>query len=237
MIEFDRDPEICGRKRLRDAHGPYWFIHGTHVKALDTLENPFVDIRDVDPSIAIELKYATTDNVAGVALYPPDMKPILRREVAVMLSHAQKHLKAIMWSDDYSLIVYDAGRPQHVQEKMYEWALLNDKTDYFASPQKWSIHSFGCAVDVSILYRGKPLDMGAAFDQLDSIAQPKNEILLLVNGSLRKEHIENRELLRRVMEYGWLFNIDTEWWHFETPDDDNDFLRRNRIREDLKRIE
>ncbi len=154
-----------------------------------------------------------------------------------MLSHAQKHLKAIMWSDDYSLIVYDAGRPQHVQEKMYEWALQHDKKDYFASPKKWSIHSFGCAVDVSILYRGKPLDMGAAFDQLDPIAEPKNEILLLANGILQKEHIENRELLRRVMEYGWLLNIDTEWWHFETPDDDNDFGRRNHIRSDLERIE
>lgn len=38
------------------------------------------------------------------------------------------------------------------------------------------------------------------------------------------------------MGYAGFSNIDIEWWHFETPDDEDDFGRRTNIRRDLPRI-
>lgn len=222
-----------------DIYAPYGFspiidtLHNAFLEVLDG--DPFVNILDIDPSLGIDLKYATYDNISSVPQYPESMKAILRREVAIMLKEAQAHLKSIRWTA-HSLLIYDAWRPQSVQEKMYAWCEKNKKEWLFADPKKGSIHTFGCAVDLTITNNGQPLDMGAPFDDASDIAMPKNELLLFWQGRLTQSQIENREILRRVMGYAGFSNIDIEWWHFETPDDEDDFGRRTNIRRDLPRI-
>ncbi len=194
----------------------------------------FIDIRDIDSTIQVDLKYATSDNFAGKLFYPEDMKALLRYEVAIMLHRAQVCLKQKKW-DAYSLIVYDAGRPQSAHEKMYEWAIENEKTDYFAWPKWWSIHSFGCAVDVSIMKGKEPLDMGTWFDALDDASgtTPEWEEALVLSWKLTRKHIEHRDLLREVMWVWWFSGIDSEWWHYETSSNSE---MRQRIRTDFERI-
>jgi D-alanyl-D-alanine dipeptidase len=84
----------------------------------------FMDIRDVIPDILVDLRYATERNISGVPQYRSDMEPILRREVAFMLRESQVFLQKRM-GKEYSLLVWDAGRPQSVQESMYEWCEQN----------------------------------------------------------------------------------------------------------------
>jgi D-alanyl-D-alanine dipeptidase len=62
------------------------------------------------------------------------------------------------------------------------------------------MHTFGCAVDVTIQKNGVELDMGTDFDDPREVAMPKHEKKFLDSGELTEEVIKNRELLRLVME-------------------------------------
>jgi zinc D-Ala-D-Ala dipeptidase len=90
------------------------------------MKSPFIDIYVVDPSIEIELKYTTADNITGKPQYPRNMKARLRIEVVYMLAEAQRYLKE-KYGPEFSLRVYDAGRPEYVQRDMYEWCKENGK--------------------------------------------------------------------------------------------------------------
>jgi zinc D-Ala-D-Ala dipeptidase len=223
-----------------DPYSPYGFryiVEDTQDSALWVLEKslPWVDIKELIPWIWVDLKYATEDNVSWVPQYDINMKALLRKEVATMLSVSQQFLKSLRWKE-YSLLVYDAGRPQSVQESMYDWCQKNEMPNLFANPTRGSMHTFGCAVDVTITKNWVPLDMGTKFDDPSEKAMPKYEGLLLASWNLSLEVIDNRELLRQVMEEWWFSNIDIEWWHFETPDDEDDLWRRANIRKDLPRL-
>ena len=43
---------------------------------------------------------------------------------------------------------------------------------------------------------------------------PKLESVLLKKGKLSKTQIENREVLRQVMQQAGFSKIESEWWHF-----------------------
>ncbi|MDP9186756.1 MAG: hypothetical protein M3O72_05310, partial [Verrucomicrobiota bacterium] len=56
--------------------------------------NPeMVDIAKVDPTIVIDLRYATERNVTGHALYPPGTRALILPSVAQQLAGAQSYLK------------------------------------------------------------------------------------------------------------------------------------------------
>ncbi len=231
--------ELIARSDSMDAYGFRPIDQASHlvrakVAALVLKYGKLINIWDIDPTIQVDLKYAKIDNFAGKAFYPPDMKALLRYEVAVMLHRAQVYLKQKKW-DAYSLVVYDAGRPQSSHEEMYAWAESHNKTDYFAWPKWWSIHSFGCAVDVSIMKGKEPLDMGTWFDALDDASgtTPEWEEALVLSWKLTRKHIEHRDLLREVMWVWWFSGIDSEWWHYETSSNSEMWKQ---IRRDFERI-
>ncbi len=187
---------------------------------------PFIDLRQlVKTSIKFDIKYASKDNFAGEAFYNMDDPILLRREVALGVMQANKVLRQKKGTN-YSLIIYDAGRPQSAHEKMYEWAKENKKEEYFATPERGSIHSFGCAVDVSILYEGKPLDMGTGFDELSELSWTSRQM------ELTPKQQANRELLREMMKAWGFEGIESEWWHFDFGGDSY----RQSIRDNLQRI-
>jgi D-alanyl-D-alanine dipeptidase len=132
--------------------------------------------------------------------------------------------------EGHALLVLDAMRPQRVQEEL--WAALQgtELLRYLADPARGSIHSFGMAVDVTIVdAQGVELDMGTAFDCLDERSHPALEEGLLVTGAIRPAHVENRSLLRAAMRAGGWLGISTEWWHFDCGD-------RLKVRADYARI-
>ncbi|MFT5581204.1 MAG: D-alanyl-D-alanine dipeptidase [Psychromonas sp.] len=173
------------------------------------------DINTVDPSIQIDLKYATTDNFMHRVLYDTLTRVFLQKDVALRLSKCQKFLKGI--DSTFSLLVYDGMRPLSVQQEMWD-ALdtlpFNERIKFVSNPKNGSIHNYGAAVDLTIVKNGIPLDMGAGYDDMRKIAYPKYESLFLENGELTETHIQNRKLLRNVMKSQGFMNISTEWWHF-----------------------
>src|SRR5437867_7395192 len=123
-----------------------------------------VDLRALDPSIRVEMPYATPQNFTGVALYPV-ARCLLRREVAERLVRVERRLRA----EGLGLLVWDCYRPFRVQQRL--WALVPDAR-YVAEPVvrdgrpvAGSKHNRGAAVDLTLVdAAGRPLEMPSAFD-------------------------------------------------------------------------
>lgn len=176
----------------------------------------FRALRDI-AGIRVDLRYAGPDNFVGRDLYSPFDCAWLHREGAAALERSVARLAALR--PDATLLVLDALRPQRVQERM--WAALEGSglTMYLADPVRGSIHSFGMAVDVTLVdAHGRELDMGTHFDDLTESSHPALEPELLSRGAIEARHVENRRLLREVMAAGGWQGIRTEWWHFDAGD-------------------
>ena len=172
-----------------------------------------VDIKTLDPSIVVDLKYSTCDNFVGKDMYGTFDKAFLRPEVACKLVMIQRMLKSM--DVKYSLVIYDAARPLSVQKIMYDEVRYTRFRRYVARPVGGGHHNFGVAVDLSILYDGKPLDMGTPFDSFDEVSHIDNEEKLVDSGRLSKEAYENRLLLRSLMTEAGFSTYRREWWHFQ----------------------
>ncbi len=179
--------------------------------------------------VAHELRYASSNNFAGRMLYQGIDCAWLRREAADGLEAAARWLT--QERPVHTLLVLDALRPQRVQRAI--WADVAGTPDelYFANPEPGSIHSYGMAVDVTLLdAQGRECDMGSAFDEMSEVSHPEFHARHLASGALSAAHIAQRELLRRAMEQGGFRGISTEWWHF-------DFGERRLVRRDCPRVE
>lgn len=175
-----------------------------------------VDVEVVIPGIFVDLKYSTTDNFFGKDVYGDLTRCYVQPEVAAMLKKAHQKLKEE--HPDLTFLVYDGVRPQSVQQIL--WDEL-DKPDsvkplYVADPKVGGLHNFGVAVDLTLAFQesGKVLDMGTPFDFFGYPAYPEREAQMLHEGKITKEHIRNREILRKVMAHGRFTGIGSEWWHF-----------------------
>ena len=171
------------------------------------------------PGIGVDLRYAGSGNFVGADLYSPFDCAWLHRDAAERLEAACSRLRAAR--PDLSLLVLDALRPQRVQERMWKALEGTDLTQYLAHPARGSIHSFGMAVDVTLVdAKGRELDMGTPFDDLTERSHPVLERELLEKGELLQAHVDNRGILRDAMiGTGWL-GISREWWHFDGGDRD-----------------
>ncbi len=115
--------------------------------------------------IKVDLRYQSVDNFVGRDLYSPLDCAWLHRDSAAGLEAAVASLTKT--HADYTLLVLDALRPQRVQEAL--WAALEgtELRMYLANPVVGSIHSYGMAIDITIVDRhGHELDMGTPFDDL-----------------------------------------------------------------------
>jgi zinc D-Ala-D-Ala dipeptidase len=167
--------------------------------------------------IAVELRYATPDNFVGHDLYSPLDCAWLHKDAAAALERSAAWLAARRAG--HTLLVLDALRPQSVQQQLWDALQGTDLQGYVAEPRRGSIHSFGMAVDVTIVGPdGRELDMGTAFDELSERSHPALEAQLLARGDITQEQIANRQLLRDAMfQAGW-HGINSEWWHFDCGD-------------------
>lgn len=172
-----------------------------------------VNVRLLDPSIRVDLKYSTTDNFTKTILYDSLTDAYLHTIAAEKLIKAQKFLTEI--NPNYSLLIYDAARPMSVQKKMYAVVQNTPYHAYVANPTRTGLHNYGMAVDLTICDdRGIPLDMGTPFDYFGKAAGINQEEELLRQGILLREQIDNRKLLRKVMTEAGFITIRGEWWHF-----------------------
>jgi len=178
--------------------------------------------------IAIDLRYATPDNFVGRPLYGGLDCNFLRREAAAGLE------AAVAWlahkRPGYQLLVLDALRPQSVQETLFAELAGTPLELYLAHPERGSIHSFGMAVDATLLDpQGRECDMGTPFDDMSALSHPEFEAQHLAQGFLNAEQLSHRGWLRAAMQHAGFHAITTEWWHF-------DFGDRAAVRRDLPRV-
>jgi len=175
-----------------------------------------------------ELRYAGTHNFAGRNLYGRLDCAWLRREAAEGLEAAGAWLEQIR--PGWRLLVLDALRPQRVQEAIWVDVAGTPAQEYFANPERGSIHSYGMAVDVTLLAPdGSEADMGSGFDEMSRLSHPALHAELLASGGLSAAQVAERECLAAAMRAGGFAGIPNEWWHFDHGD-------RDRVRRELPRV-
>ena len=181
------------------------------------LEAGLIDIKTIDTSIVVDLKYSTNNNFLGLDMYGDFNKCYLQPDVAEKLRCSQEVLKSRF--PFYNLIIFDAVRARSIQRKMWDTIDVPyyERSKYVSNPTNGSLHNFGAAVDVSIIdAHGIELDMGTPYDYFGELAYPREEERMIEEGKLTHIQLLNRKLLREVMESGGFMGITTEWWHFNS---------------------
>jgi zinc D-Ala-D-Ala dipeptidase len=181
------------------------------------------------PGVAVDLRYATADNFVGCDLYGSLDCAWVHHLAATGLQQAAKLLAEE--APGHRLVVLDALRPHRVQVRLWDHLEGTDLRQYVADPARGSIHSFGMAIDVTLLDpQGRELDMGSGFDEMTELSHPELEHQHLAAGRLTREQQRNRELLRNVLTRAGFQGIRHEWWHFE-------MLDRQHVRQHFTRVE
>ena len=166
--------------------------------ALDAAD--WTEISSLDHSIAIDIKYATTDNFTKSKIYDCP-RCFLRPEAARAIVAAHKKLKI----NGLGLKMFDCYRPRPYQQRLWDKV---PNPDYVTPPGKGSMHSRGAAVDLTIVDKnGKELDMGTPYDFFGEKAHADYT-------ALPEKVLQNRKLLKKTMESVGFRGIRTEWWHF-----------------------
>ncbi len=180
---------------------------------LDMEKMGLIDVRTIDLSIRVVLRYASDNNFTGQVLYESSQYAYLQPDVAQMLAKASKLLQEKY--PKYRLLVLDAARPLSVQQTMWNMVKGTPNNIYVANPAKTGLHNYGAAVDVTITNDlGIELDMGTAYDFFGEEAQPAKEKAMLKQGRLTQEQLDNRQILRNVMNQAGFITYGREWWHF-----------------------
>jgi D-alanyl-D-alanine dipeptidase len=167
--------------------------------------------------IGVDLRYATPNNFVGRDLYSPFDCAWLHKDAAAALEKAVAWLK--LARPGCTALVLDALRPQRVQQQLWEALAGTELQSYLADPARGSIHSFGMALDITLLdEHGHEVDMGTGFDDLSERSHPELEHLLLLQGALSQAQVDNRQLLRAAMAHAGFVGIRSEWWHYDLGD-------------------
>ena len=162
-----------------------------------------VEITTLEPTIRLDVRYATADNFLGKPLYPV-ARGFLQRPVAEALVRVHRTLA----SQGYGLVVFDAYRPWSVTRLMWELTPPAQR-GFVANPARGSNHNRGCAVDLTLfaLDTGRAVEMPSGYDEMS----PRSASAY-AGGS--PESRARRDGLRAAME-GQGFQVEpNEWWHF-----------------------
>lgn len=166
----------------------------------DTIAAGFSDVVALDPSILLDIRYATANNFTKAKIYDCP-RCLLRPEAADALVKAHKALK----KKGLGLKMFDCYRPRPYQQRLWDKV---PNPDYVTPPAKGSMHSRGAAVDLTIVdAKGRELDMGTEYDFFGREAHTD------YTGHSAKVQT-NRDLLRETLAAVGFKGIRTEWWHF-----------------------
>jgi D-alanyl-D-alanine dipeptidase len=165
-----------------------------------------VNVRRVDRTIRVDLRYATPNNFTGRRLPGYDAaRALLHPDAAAALARVQARLR----TEGLGLKIFDAYRPIRATLAMVDWAERSGNTwvldqGYVA---RQSNHNRGNTVDLTLVSRrsGNELAMGTPFDTFSPAAHTAN-----ATGAIR----DNRMRLKSVMEAEGFENYDQEWWHY-----------------------
>jgi D-alanyl-D-alanine dipeptidase len=166
-----------------------------------------VEVAHLDPTLKLDIRYATRENFLGVPVYS-EARAFLQRPAAQALIRAHRALSAF----GYGILIHDAYRPWYVTRVFWE-ATPVDKREFVADPAQGSRHNRGCAVDLTLFDRGtgKAVEMPGVYDEMSERSYPT-----FVGGTSVQRW--RRDLLRKAMEREGFTVFDVEWWHFDYRD-------------------
>lgn len=166
-----------------------------------------VDLIKVDPTLKLDIHYASDNNFLGTPLYT-EARAFLQRPAAEAVVRANRKLH----QQGYGLLIFDGYRPWFVTKIFWE-ATPPAQHSYVADPAQGSRHNRGCAVDLTMydLKTGQPISMPSSYDEFSESAHADYA------GGTAEERT-HRELLRRTMEAEDFFVCPNEWWHFDHKD-------------------
>jgi D-alanyl-D-alanine dipeptidase len=166
-----------------------------------------VELIKLDPTIKLDIRYATKNNFLGRPVYK-QARAFLQRPAAEALVRINQSLK----SKGYGLIIHDGYRPWYVT-KMFWDATPEDKRIFVADPAKGSRHNRGCAVDLSLfdLKTGLEVKMPSEYDEMTERSHINYACATAETKALR-------ELLRAAMEAEGFAVYEPEWWHYDYKD-------------------
>lgn len=129
----------------------------------------FVYLHEVDPTILVSLRYNSNENFVG------NYVDGYKKSVVIMTQQAAEALKKVqedVRKDGYSLVVYDAYRPQQAVNHFMRWsedvADQSKKSQYYPRVNKADVfelgyvakrsgHSRGSTVDLTLIRAGQEL--------------------------------------------------------------------------------
>ena len=166
-----------------------------------------VELVKLDPTIKLDIRYATTNNFLSTPVYT-QARAFLERPAAQALVLAHQQLR----EQGYGLIIHDGYRPWYVTKIFWD-ATPDDKKKFVANPAEGSKHNRGCAVDLSLydLKTGQEVQMPSGYDEMTDRAYADYP------GGTADERAR-RALLRGAMEKQGFEVIPDEWWHFDYKD-------------------
>jgi D-alanyl-D-alanine dipeptidase len=178
MILLNRKMKIMNKKLVLLIA----LIYSLPAAALAQLarEKGFVYLHEIDPTIQSSFRYLTHENFLGT---PVDgyKKPvvILTKQAALALKKVQEEVK----KDGYSLLIYDAYRPQQAVDHFVRWAAevtdQRKKANYYPRVNKAHVFELGYVAKKSGHSRGSTVDLTLIKDRrkLHPVKQIKRTLL------------------------------------------------------------
>ena len=185
------------------------------------LPKGFVYVKDVIPTIKVDLRYYSDNNFLGKKVdgYQANVA-ILSEKAALALKNVQDELTRY----DLSIMIYDSYRPQTAVNHFVRWAkVLNDtinKRAFYPNVDKRNLfkegyiasksgHTRGSTLDITLvdINTSEPLDMGSPYDFFGKESWVENN-------KLTAQQRANRMLLQTIMLKHGFRNYPKEWWHF-----------------------
>jgi D-alanyl-D-alanine dipeptidase len=209
----------------------------------EEMRKDFVYLRDVDPTILQDMRYASSNNFMGKAV------PGYEAPECVLVSQAAEALKAVqaeLKEKQLSLKVYDCYRPGRAVKAFVAWAKLPDdakaKSTYYPALPKSALfpdyialvsgHSRGATVDLTVVPVNPPAEpagppsgatpcTGAEGERAPDTSIDMGTAFdcfdLKANthvSGLTEEQRANREMLLVAMSRHRFKNYEKELWHF-----------------------
>ena len=224
--------------RLAAAAAAFWLGAASAVAQTKTAAGPLVHLKNIDPSIIQEMRYATPHNFTGKVVKGYKTPAcLLIEDAARALANAQRALA----EKKLSLKVFDCYRPQMAVEEFIRWVDRGrDNPAYHPAIERRSLiargyiasrssHAKGISVDLTVTTI--PTAAHAVSSEMErepctTRPPPHGELDMgtaydcfdakssAAGSGLSTAQLRNRKLLRDVMVANGFEPYGREWWHF-----------------------
>jgi D-alanyl-D-alanine dipeptidase len=183
------------------------FSQGPPKEAGPFRQPDLVELVKLDPTIKLDIRYATKNNFLGRPVYK-QARAFLQRPAAEALVRVNQKLRA----QGFGVVIFDGYRPWSVTKAFWD-ATPADKKMFVADPATGSRHNRGCAVDMSMfeLATVKLVQMPSEYDEMTERSHINYECASAESKRLRG-------ILKTAMESEGFAVYEPEWWHYDYKD-------------------